>query len=522
MEWVSERPCPALPAAARQKGHPSPARPSCARAAAPADAARVGHPTHAPSPRPTLTAPTGAQHHGPAPLAQHSAESPALSSPQSSPYPSPPGAQHHGPAPLPEQRVRGRGAVGPAHHQPAVPEDLGGRAAGARVAGRGRAGAAGHVLLGSLGCRATGAHLHGLYMCWYRRRCRTHRGRRRRRRLAPLTSAVWPVALQPPQSRRRSEVLDEVLRITPPLLHQWFLGAPRRARRVSAACRLLRRLGSRPAARHGWGVTRLPARAPMHPTTRPPTAQHHPLHPPTQTPPPGKFTEPAAWLTARRAYTRTAAVWSMVGHVVGLGDRHGENILVRGGGGGGYVAAGHSSARVWADGSSSGGAQPPPPAGHAGRPPLPATLPARLPLFPRRPTAALRQAQRRATLVCPPDTAAPTPSAASAAGLRQRRRGARRLLLPLRQGPHPGQARDGALPVRCGGRVDRGMDRLGEGRPREGESLLAPPEAVPFRCAGADVLTGGWIGLGRAVQGRGRACWPRPRRCPSGALGRTC
>lgn len=27
-------------------------------------------------------------------------------------------------------------------------------------------------------------------------------------------------------------------------------------------------------------------------------------------------------------YSRSAAVWSSVGHVVGLGDRHGENILI--------------------------------------------------------------------------------------------------------------------------------------------------------------------------------------------------
>ena len=31
---------------------------------------------------------------------------------------------------------------------------------------------------------------------------------------------------------------------------------------------------------------------------------------------------------ARTAFAHTAAVWSMVGHVVGLGDRHGENILL--------------------------------------------------------------------------------------------------------------------------------------------------------------------------------------------------
>lgn len=30
---------------------------------------------------------------------------------------------------------------------------------------------------------------------------------------------------------------------------------------------------------------------------------------------------------ARLAYARTTAVMSMVGYIVGLGDRHGENIL---------------------------------------------------------------------------------------------------------------------------------------------------------------------------------------------------
>ena len=30
-----------------------------------------------------------------------------------------------------------------------------------------------------------------------------------------------------------------------------------------------------------------------------------------------KFGEPAAWIAARLAFTHTAAVWSMVGHIVG-------------------------------------------------------------------------------------------------------------------------------------------------------------------------------------------------------------
>ncbi|MEW5302991.1 MAG: hypothetical protein WDW36_005724 [Sanguina aurantia] len=41
-----------------------------------------------------------------------------------------------------------------------------------------------------------------------------------------------------------------------------------------------------------------------------------------------KFPEPAAWLQARLNFTRTNAVWCMTGHMLGLGDRHGENIMI--------------------------------------------------------------------------------------------------------------------------------------------------------------------------------------------------
>ncbi|GFR46172.1 hypothetical protein Agub_g7700, partial [Astrephomene gubernaculifera] len=41
-----------------------------------------------------------------------------------------------------------------------------------------------------------------------------------------------------------------------------------------------------------------------------------------------KFPEPATWLSARTSFTRTNAVWCMVGHMLGLGDRHGENLLL--------------------------------------------------------------------------------------------------------------------------------------------------------------------------------------------------
>ena len=40
------------------------------------------------------------------------------------------------------------------------------------------------------------------------------------------------------------------------------------------------------------------------------------------------FTDPMAWFEARTSFSRSAAVWSMVGHIIGLGDRHGENILL--------------------------------------------------------------------------------------------------------------------------------------------------------------------------------------------------
>jgi serine/threonine-protein kinase ATR len=40
------------------------------------------------------------------------------------------------------------------------------------------------------------------------------------------------------------------------------------------------------------------------------------------------FRDASAWHEARTVYTRSAAVWSAVGHVIGLGDRHTENILL--------------------------------------------------------------------------------------------------------------------------------------------------------------------------------------------------
>jgi len=41
------------------------------------------------------------------------------------------------------------------------------------------------------------------------------------------------------------------------------------------------------------------------------------------------FSEPSAWFASRLRYTRTAAVISMIGTILGLGDRHGEKYIVR-------------------------------------------------------------------------------------------------------------------------------------------------------------------------------------------------
>ncbi|KAJ1736119.1 hypothetical protein LPJ61_000169 [Coemansia biformis] len=40
------------------------------------------------------------------------------------------------------------------------------------------------------------------------------------------------------------------------------------------------------------------------------------------------FPDPVRWLASRTGFTRSAAVMSMVGHILGLGDRHCENILL--------------------------------------------------------------------------------------------------------------------------------------------------------------------------------------------------
>ncbi|TVY28597.1 Protein kinase [Lachnellula hyalina] len=47
-----------------------------------------------------------------------------------------------------------------------------------------------------------------------------------------------------------------------------------------------------------------------------------------------QFPEPSTWFGARLRYTRSCAVMSMVGTILGLGDRHGENILFEEGNGG--------------------------------------------------------------------------------------------------------------------------------------------------------------------------------------------
>eukprot|EP01038_Epipyxis_sp_PR26KG_P009200 gene9200-12410_t len=40
------------------------------------------------------------------------------------------------------------------------------------------------------------------------------------------------------------------------------------------------------------------------------------------------YIDPTAWLEARNVFTRSCAVWSVIGYIIGLGDRHLENILL--------------------------------------------------------------------------------------------------------------------------------------------------------------------------------------------------
>ena len=40
------------------------------------------------------------------------------------------------------------------------------------------------------------------------------------------------------------------------------------------------------------------------------------------------FPDPQTWHLARLGYTRTTAVMSMVGYLLGLGDRHAENVML--------------------------------------------------------------------------------------------------------------------------------------------------------------------------------------------------
>lgn len=40
------------------------------------------------------------------------------------------------------------------------------------------------------------------------------------------------------------------------------------------------------------------------------------------------FPSPEIWYEARINFIRSTAIWSMIGYVIGLGDRHGDNILI--------------------------------------------------------------------------------------------------------------------------------------------------------------------------------------------------
>ena len=41
-----------------------------------------------------------------------------------------------------------------------------------------------------------------------------------------------------------------------------------------------------------------------------------------------RFTSPCTWFERRQAYTRSVAASSIAGHILGIGDRHCQNILI--------------------------------------------------------------------------------------------------------------------------------------------------------------------------------------------------
>ena len=40
------------------------------------------------------------------------------------------------------------------------------------------------------------------------------------------------------------------------------------------------------------------------------------------------YPSPEIWYEARHNFVKSTAIWSMIGYVIGLGDRHGDNILI--------------------------------------------------------------------------------------------------------------------------------------------------------------------------------------------------
>jgi len=58
------------------------------------------------------------------------------------------------------------------------------------------------------------------------------------------------------------------------------------------------------------------------------TKQILPRHPPVLHRWFAQCTDPSVWLAKRLTFSRSQALWCMLGYIVGLGDRHGENILL--------------------------------------------------------------------------------------------------------------------------------------------------------------------------------------------------
>lgn len=142
---------------------------------------------------------------------------------------------------------------------------------------------------------------------------------------------LCPFALCVHAGQHRAQLLDSVLKLLPPRMSKWMLSKftdPGTQQPAVSALHEIARSGSKQHIPPGldrlyvfctWLMASWVLQTMMLPC--PYRATITTLLP---------LSHAGTWLAARLAFTRTNAAWAMVGHVLGLGDRHGENIMIDG------------------------------------------------------------------------------------------------------------------------------------------------------------------------------------------------